>query len=428
MNSTLTRSIAYLALACLFLAAGLWLVAEYRPLLAGGPESPAAQADIQITVGEIVASGFTRPVQVTHAGDGSGRLFVVEQTGYIRIIQNGAVLSTPFLNVSDRVTCCGEQGLLGLAFHPNYQSNGDFYINYTRNGDGATIIARYRVSANPNVADPNSATTLLTISQPYANHNGGQVMFGPDGYLYIGMGDGGGGGDPDRNAQNKNTLLGAMLRIDVDGGTPYANPPDNPYVGTDGRDEIWAIGLRNPWRFSFDRATGDLYIGDVGQNAWEEISFQAAGTPGSVNFGWPCREGTHTYTTESPCNQPAFLAGLTNPIAEYSHSLGRSVTGGFVYRGALYPALVGRYFYADYVTGRIWSLVKTGSNPTTWSAPALELDTGLNVSAFGEDESGELYITGYADGTVRRLGDASGPIIYFPLILKNASADLLSTE
>jgi uncharacterized repeat protein (TIGR01451 family) len=361
-----------------------------------------------------VASGFDHPVQVTHAGDGSNRLFVVEQSGRIRIIKNGAVLPTPFLNLSSRISYGGERGLLGLAFHPNYENNGYFYVNYTRAGDGATVIARYSISASdPDVADPTGALELLTIDQPYGNHNGGQVMFGPDGYLYIGMGDGGSGGDPLNHAQNNTTLLGA--------GTPYAIPPDNPYVGRSGRDEIWAIGLRNPWRFGFDRETGDLYIGDVGQNLWEEVDYQAATTPGGVNFGWRCREGTHTYSSSPPCNDPAVLASLTDPIVEYSHSAGRSVTGGLVYRGTLYPNLVGRYFYADYVEGKIWSLYKTGSSPDTWSTPELELDTGFNISAFGEDEAGELYVVDRSGGTIRHLADVNGPTSNLSTSRKQAS-------
>lgn len=362
----------------------------------------------QITVDEIVASGLDQPVQVTHAGDGTGRLFVVEQAGTIRIVRNGAVLPTPFLDLSSLILYGSERGLLGLAFHPNYKTNGRFYVNYTRAGDGATVLAHYRVSsANPNLANPGSAHVLMTIAQPYANHNGGQLLFSPvDGCLYVGMGDGGSGGDPLNHGQNISTLLGAMLRLDVDGATPYAIPTDNPYVGRDGLDEIWAIGLRNPWRFSFDRETGDLYIGDVGQNLWEEIDYQAAGTPGGLNFGWRCKEGTHDYNFTGDC---ASLQ-LTDPIAEYSHSEGRSVTGGFVYRGRAYPALVGRYFYADYVEGKIWSTHKLGSNPETWSPPTLELDTGLNISAFGEDETGELYVVDRTGGTLRRLADVNGPV------------------
>jgi uncharacterized repeat protein (TIGR01451 family) len=366
-----------------------------------------ALQDVQITIDEIVASGIRFPVQVTHAGDGSGRLFVVQQEGYIRIIKNGALLTTPFLDLRSQISCCGETGLLGLAFHPDYASNGYFYVNYTRSGDSATVIRRFSVSASdPDQANPDSGLILLTIPQPYQNHNGGQLLFSPiDGYLYIGMGDGGSAGDPLNHAQNIGTLLGAMLRLDVNGGTPYAIPPDNPYVGVDGLDEIWAIGLRNPWRFSFDRVTGDLFIGDVGQNLWEEIDYLPVGALGGTNFGWRCKEGTHEYDFTGDC----LTAVLTDPIAEYSHSVGRSVTGGFVYRGLAYPDLVGRYFYADYVDGLIWSLYQ--SAPGEWSTPELELDTGLNISTFGEDEDGELYLADYGGGTIRRVADANGPSI-----------------
>jgi len=361
----------------------------------------AAPEAIGITIDHIVASGFDLPVQVTHAGDGSGRLFVVEQTGAIRIIDAGTVLPTPFLDLSSTIACCGERGLLSMAFHPDYPTNRLLYVNYTRAGDGATVVARYAAAAgDPNAADPASAATLMVISQPYTNHNGGQIAFGPDGYLYVGMGDGGSGGDPLEAGQDPTTLLGALLRIDVDGGTPYVIPPDNPYVGTAGQDEIWAIGLRNPWRFSFDRGTGDLYIGDVGQNLWEEISFAAAGTPGGVNFGWDCREGAHTYEWDAACSS----ATLIDPIAEYSHDEGRSVSGGFVYRGLKYPDLFGTYFYADYVNGRIWSLTKTQSG---FTSPALELDTSLLITGFGEDELGELYVVD-RNGSIRLLADIDG--------------------
>ena len=375
-----------------FSGEGGWL--QPRDLAANG---------VDVTLDEVVASGFTHPVQVTHAGD--DRLFVVEQPGRIKIIEDGSVLPTPFLDISALTEDSGEQGLLGLAFHPDYAANGYFYVDYTRADNGDTVIARYTVSSgDPNRADPDSATTLLTIGQPYGNHNGGQVAFNPieaaqgKNYLYIGLGDGGSGGDPEENGQDPAALLGSILRIDVDGGPPYGIPPDNPYVDGGGRDEIWAIGLRNPWRFSFDRENGDLYIGDVGQNEWEEISFQDATTPGGVNFGWDCMEGTHTYEWTAGCDD----ADLTGPIAEYGHDVGRSVTGGFVYRGSRYPALQGRYFYADYVTGRLWSLTKTDSGFTT---PELELETGLNVSAFGEDSAGELYVVDRG-GAVRRLGSS----------------------
>jgi uncharacterized repeat protein (TIGR01451 family) len=407
------------------LTAFLWLPNNFliAKTLPSANSLPPAQADIDITINTVVASGLQAPVQVTHAGDGSGRLFVVEKTGFIRIIQNGTVLPTPFLNISSLVSTGSEQGLLGLAFHPDYESNGYFYLNYTRN-NGDTVIARYTVSgANPNLANSGSVQTLMIVNQPYSNHNGGQLLFGPDNYLYIGLGDGGSGGDPQNRAQNPGTLLGKMLRIDVDSspgnapdtgcdsnflfGNGYTVPGGNPLADGPGGDcdEIWALGLRNPWRFSFDRLTGDMYIGDVGQSQWEEISYQTANTPGGVNFGWRCREGAHNYNFSGTC---ASLT-LTEPIAEYNHSQGNAVTGGYVYRGALYPALQGRYFYADYGSGKIWSIYKTG--PASWSNPDLELDTGFLISAFGEDEQGELYVIEYSgsNGKIRRLADANGP-------------------
>ncbi len=389
----------------------------------GGPLAPTAEMAqrpnaalqaVRVSVASVVASGLTHPVDITHAGDGSGRLFIVEQPGRVRILQNGTLLPTPFLDITALTDDTGEQGLLGLAFHPDYTSSGYFYVNYTRATDGTTVVARYTVSStNPNIADPGSALPILTVAQPSANHNGGQLRFGPDDMLYIGLGDGGGGGDPLENAQDPTTLLGSILRIDVDGATPYANPPDNPYVGTAGRDEAWAIGLRNPWRFSFDRATGDLYIGDVGQALWEEISFQAAGTPGGLNFGWDCMEGNHQYEWDDACA----AATLTGPIAEYGRTEGRSVTGGFVYRGTRYPEMVGRYFYADYVSGNIWSITAT---PTGFTPPRLELQSGLNISAFGEGESGELYVADRGGGTVRRLIDIGGNTVMLPLIMKGS--------
>ena len=376
------------------------------PSVEVGAAAVLAPDGVEITVDQVVASGFSHPVQVTHAGDGSGRMFVVEQGGRIRVVKNGAVLPAAFLDLSGLTIDSGERGLLGLAFHPAYATNGRFYVNYTRTSDGATIVAEYQVSAgNPDVADPASARAILTIAQPYGNHNGGYVAFGPnDGYLYVGMGDGGSGGDPLNSGQDTNTLLGALLRIDVDAGAPYAVPPDNPFVGTAGRDEIWAYGLRNPWRFSFDRSNGDLYIGDVGQNLWEEVSYQSGATPGGVNLGWRCREGAHDYNFSGDCGSTP----LTDPVAEYSHSVGRSITGGFVYRGLNYPSLYGRYFYADYVDGKIWSIVKLSSNPDRWSGPELELDTALTISSFGEDEQGELYVVDRNGGTVRRLADVNG--------------------
>jgi uncharacterized repeat protein (TIGR01451 family) len=378
----------------------------------GHPARAETAASPQITVDQIAASGLDHPVLVTHAGDSSSRLFILEQPGQIKIVQNGVVQSSPFLDLRSKVSYGGEQGLLGLAFHPDYPANGFFYVNYTRLGDGATLVERYQVSSNPNLASPGSAFQILVIPQPYGNHNGGQLAFGPDGKLYIGMGDGGSGGDPQNFAQNLDSLLGKMLRIDVDSALPYGIPSDNPFVGKAGADEIWALGLRNPWRFSFDRQTGDLWIGDVGQNVWEEVDFQPSGV-GGLNYGWRCYEGTHAYNLNPPC--PGVL---TTPVAEYSHSEGQSVTGGTVYRGKRFPALTGVYFYADFSQGKIWSLQKTGS---TWGAPALLLDTPFAISSFGEDEDGEVYIADYYGGTIRLLADAQGPDLNLSTSSKIAS-------
>ncbi len=372
--------------------------------------------EIQLSIDVIVASGFVNPIYLTHAGDGSGRVFVVEQAGKIKILQNGEVIQEPFLDLVDVVQSGGERGLLSMAFHPDYVSKPYFYVYYTRKPDGETVVARYQTSGNPNLADPTSSKTLLTVAQPYANHNGGQLGFGADGYLYIGMGDGGSGGDPENYAQNVNSMLGKMLRLDIDHGDPYAIPPDNPFVNAEGLDEVWALGLRNPWRFSFDRETGDQYIGDVGQNNWEEIDFQFSNTPGGVNYGWRCKEASSTFNTSPPCDDSSFLDSLIDPIAEYNHSAGQSVTGGYVYRGNLFPALSGYYFFADYVQGKIWSL--DASNPGQWSQPILELDTDINISSFGEDETGELYVLDYKGGTIRRLRDARALSIFMPFIFK----------
>ncbi|HNC09570.1 MAG TPA: PQQ-dependent sugar dehydrogenase, partial [Anaerolineales bacterium] len=279
-----------------------------------------------------IATGLSSPVDIVQAGDGSNRLFFVEQNGAIRVYKNGQVLSTAFLDISNLVTTGSELGLLGLAFHPSYESNGYFFVDYTRTEGGQlqTVIARYQVSTDPDIADINSASILLTIDQDFENHNGGQIHFGPDGYLYIGMGDGGNGGDPNNRAQDPNSLLGKMLRIDVDSGSPYAIPPSNPFVSNGAvADEIWAFGLRNPWRFSFDRLTGDLFIADVGQNAWEEVNIQPASSTGGENYGWSCDEGNHDYNNSRDCT---IYGVLTNPQIEYEHgpgdSIGCSVTGG----------------------------------------------------------------------------------------------------
>ncbi len=355
-----------------------------------------------------VVSGLTMPVTVTNAGDGSGRLFIVQQTGQIRIFTNGTLLLAPFLDISDLVSCCGEQGLLGLAFHPDYATNGFFYVDYTDNA-GNTVVARYSVSENdPNVADPDSAQTVLTQVQPFSNHNGGQLAFGPDGSLYIAFGDGGSAGDPQENGQNLETWLGKILRVDINGddfpGDPdrnYAVPPDNPFVGVPGLDEIWAYGVRNPWRCTFDRVTGDFFIADVGQGNWEEIDFQPANSTGGENYGWDVLEGMHCFEDipQGSCNQ--FLnGGSTLPVLEYSHSLGCAVTGGYRYRGQLYPQLDGIYFYSDLCSGTIWGAIR--DNQGRWVSQDL-LDSGLSVTTFGEDEAGELYLVDYDGGVLYQI-------------------------
>ena len=332
---------------------------------------------------QLLVSGLQRPVDFQV--NGSGRFFVLEKVGRIRIIENGQLLDTPFLDISERVgSSSNEQGLLGLAFHPQYAQNGRFFVNYTDN-NGDTVLARFQVTSDPNVADPNSAVRLLGVDQPFANHNGGVLVFGPDGYLYAGLGDGGSQGDPFDNAQDTNNLLGKILRLDVDSAEPYAIPPDNPFG-----NEIWQYGLRNPWRISFDRATNDLYIGDVGQNQWEEVDFLEAGSPGGTNFGWSYREGTHDYKGNAP-------AGVVDPVAEYSHSEGGcSLTGGYVYRGSM-PEWNGIYLYGDYCTGFMWGLIHTDNG---WQAQRL-FDLDINITSFGQDESGEIYLVGDGGGVYR---------------------------
>lgn len=360
-----------------------------------------AQAPM-ISLQEII-TGLAFPVAITHAGDGSGRLFITLQRGQILIYDDGRLLPTPFLDISSVVACCGERGLLSVAFDPNYKQNGYFYVNYTQRPDGSTIIARYHVSGDPDVADPDSAVILLMIPQPFANHNGGQLQFGPDGYLYIGMGDGGSAGDPQNNAQNGQTLLGKMLRIDVNNantsdGLPYDIPANNPFIADPNvRDEIWALGLRNPWRFSFDRTTGDLFIGDVGQNSWEEVDFQPASSTGGENYGWRLMEGRHCFNPATNCHNGT----LTLPILEYDHSLGCSITGGYRYRGSQIRQLYGVYLYGDYCSGRIWGATESNGR---WTSREL-LTTELSISTFGEDESGELYVAHHdgANGAIYRI-------------------------
>lgn len=353
-----------------------------------------------------VASGFSAPLLVTHAGDGSDRLFVVEQTGKVRIVKGGDLQSASFIDLSRSISHGGERGLLGLAFHPSYESNRKLYLSYT-DREGNNVIREYRVSSsNPDRVDGTSGRTLLRVKHPYANHNGGHIAFGPDGYLYIGLGDGGGSGDPGNRAQSRSTLLGKLLRIDVDkrtGSLPYGIPPTNPYVGRSGLDQIWAFGLRNPWRFSFDRSTGDLWIGDVGQGSYEEVD-RAVASNGrnagrAVNYGWRVMEGAHCYRPSSGCVR----TGKTLPLTEYNHNGGRcSITGGYVYRGKTYPDLVGAYLFADYCSGEIWLVDRGASRGVT---PRLAIDTSSRITSFGEDEAGELYVTD-ADGTVARISDS----------------------
>ncbi|MGD8793870.1 MAG: PQQ-dependent sugar dehydrogenase [Anaerolineae bacterium] len=360
------------------------------------PTPPPDPAAVRLEL-QAVAGGLEVPVAIAHAGDGSGRLFVVEKPGRIRLLRDGALAAAPFLDLTDRVGAGGnEQGLLGLAFHPRYAQNGLFYVNYTdRQGD--TVVARFALGGDPDRADPASESVILTLDQPAANHNGGHLAFGPDGYLYVGTGDGGASGDRYGNGQNGATLLGAMLRLDVDGGQPYTIPPGNPFVGDPAvRDEIWAVGLRNPWRYSFDRATGGLYIADVGQNQYEEVNFQPPSGPGGQNYGWPIMEGQHCYPADQPCEQ----AGLVLPVAEYDHSQGCSVTGGYVYRGAAYPRLRGIYLYGDYCSGRIWGLAR---DPAGGWRTALLAETDVRPTSFGQDEAGELYLVDGAGGALYRL-------------------------
>jgi glucose/arabinose dehydrogenase len=351
------------------------------------PAAVPESAVTAISLTPLVVGGLIRPLYLTHVGD--ERLFVLEQRGLIRIIENGQLLPQPFLDIEARVgDAANEQGLLGLAFDPAYGNNGRFFINYT-NTNGDTVISHFRVTDDPDTADPNSEVIILTIPQPFGNHNGGQLQFGPDGYLYVGMGDGGSAGDPQSNGQNPNTLLGGILRLDIN-QEPYGTPADNPFINNTGRAEMWAIGLRNPWRFSFDRLTGDMYIADVGQNIWEEVHFQPANSPGGENYGWNILEGNHCFS-DANCQTD----GLEFPIFEYTHDFGCSITGGYVYRGRQFPDLYGNYFVADYCTGIIWSLFP-GANGI-WTSNEV-LRSGLVISSFGEDTHGELYVIDHNGG------------------------------
>lgn len=375
------------------------------------------------------AGTFGAPTAIVNARDGSGRLFVLEQGGKIRIILNGNILSTSFLDITDRVLNGGERGLLGLAFPPNYANKGYFYVYYT-NLDANNQVSRFHITSNLNVANSNSEEKILLLLHPtFPNHNGGQMAFGEDGYLYIGTGDGGGGGDPQGNAQNLGSLLGKILRIDVEQGLKlaalhpvrvtlggnriyfpfihgggrrdYIIPPDNPFIHTPGaRPEIWSYGLRNPWRFSFDRLTHDLYIGDVGQDLYEEVDFQPESSKGGQNYGWNIMEGFHCFNSTT-CNE----TGLTLPVAEYDHTFGCSITGGYVYRGPANAGMQGMYFYGDYCSGRIWGLKNDGAS---WQTQQLTVSSPNQpqITSWGEDESGYLYLADASTGYILRVNQA----------------------
>src|SRR5260221_1288916 len=362
--------------------------------------SPLPLDQIKVTV-QVFSKDFNQPTFITSAHDGSNRIFVVEKTGRILILRDGAILPEAFLDISNLVdSSASERGLLSIAFHPEYKTNGLFYIYYTARG-GTLTIAQYKVSANPDLADTQSARIMLQVVHQRINHNGGQLEFGPDGYLYAGLGDGGGGGDPDLNGQNPKTLLGKLLRLDVNNGTPYGIPADNPFVSNkQGRPEVWAYGLRNPWRFSFDRTTNDLYIADVGQDNYEEVDIQKAGTPGGLNYGWHTMEGLHCYAPNQGCDQ----TGLVLPVVEDDHSGGNcSITGVYVYRASAFPHLQGTYFFSDYCSGHVWAMQQGASG---WKALQVIQQVG-NVSTFGEDEAGELYLADISSGTIYHLVESA---------------------
>ena len=365
-----------------------------------GPASLLAQTNfLDDLVFEQLVTGLLRPVAITHAGDGSDRLFITLQDGQIVIYDGEKVLDPPFLDITSQVSCCGERGLLSVAFHPDFESNGFFYVDYTDRSEhpGDVIISRFTVSEDPNIADPDSEKVILRVDQPHDTHNGGQLQFGPDdGFLYISLGDGGDRGLPVNPAREVSSLFGTILRIDVDQGDPYAIPATNPLFGQEGvRQEIWVYGLRNPWRFSFDRLTGDLFIGDVGNGRREEIDFQPANSLGLENYGWDVLEG-------SLCFDPFFNCdtfGLEAPILEYSHDIGCAVAAGYRYRGAAIPELNGVFLYGDYCSGVLFAAADNNGQWTVLDT----LETGFSITAFGEDEQGEIYLTDYPGRAIYRI-------------------------
>ena len=382
--------------------ASAWLALA---LLLGSTAGSTQTVDLQLTE---VFSGLRLPLYLTHAGDGSGRVFVVEQGGRVMLARNGVLQAQPFLDLQGRVSGDSEQGLLGLAFAPDFASSGRLYVNYT-NLAGGTVISRFSVDPqDPDRVDLDTEQALIAYAQPFPNHNGGWMGFGPDGYLYIASGDGGSGGDPQDNGQRLDTLLGKLLRVDVS-GAEVSIPADNPFVGQSGaQPEIWAYGLRNPWRASFDRDTGDLWIADVGQGRTEEVNFQPGGLAGGRNYGWRILEGSQCRS--SGCSS----AGTVLPVSEYGRDLGCSVTGGYVYRGSRYPALSGTYLFGDFCSGRVFGLrrVAAGDNAAAFAREQLA-STSLPISSFGEDEEGNLYLVSY-DGRVFLLSDGepvTGPVI-----------------
>lgn len=412
------------------------IIAACLLLVSGLLSSPSAAnaASIPLDQGEVVAgvtvssklfiplasTGIGQPLSVTPVGNvgirptyltappgDNSRLFVTTQFGRVRIVRSGATLPTPFLDITDQVLCCGERGLLSLAFHPNYAQNGYFYVAFVNLSNNMTIV-RYKVSSDPDVADADSAFPILTIDHPpNQNHYGGQLQFGPDGYLYISVGDGGNPGDPFNNSQNTESLLGKILRIDVNSGSPYSVPPSNPFVGPGAPlDEIWSWGLRNTWRFSFDTLTGDMWLGDVGQSRWEEVDFEASNSPGGINYGWDCYEGTHVYdgnASQSYCQGKTFVW----PVHEYAHSSTTcGVTGGYVYRAVAGSAYYGTYVFGDLCSSNRLFTIKRGGSTFTTVSRSLVLPAGYDLGmpgSFGMTGNGQIYVTDWDDGDVFRI-------------------------